>query len=103
MRKPVLAVLFSTVSDTSDRRIHPATLRRTYPRSGPFISLTTRCHRCSHSMGDMHQLVPLAQAAALRDKLVADGNSCELMIVPHGSAYNFGRDRPNGKTDHAVW
>ena len=43
--------------------------------------------------GDADQTVPLSQALALRDRLVATGNTCELHIVP-GGGHNFGNDVP---------
>jgi dipeptidyl aminopeptidase/acylaminoacyl peptidase len=46
--------------------------------------------------GDSDKLVPVAQAVALRDKLEASGNKCELHIVP-GGGHNFGDDAPEWK------
>jgi predicted esterase len=43
--------------------------------------------------GDVDTTVPLAQSLALRDKLIAAGNTCELHIV-HGGGHNYGGDRP---------
>ena len=37
--------------------------------------------------------MPLRQAVALRDRLLATGNACELHIVP-GGGHNFGNDVP---------
>jgi dipeptidyl aminopeptidase/acylaminoacyl peptidase len=96
--KPAALVLFSSVSDTSERTGY------TPQRFGEHTLALSPIHQLDHQMppvlafhGDADQLVPLAQAAALRDKLVADGNSCELIIVPHGS-HNFGRDLPEWET-----
>ena len=43
--------------------------------------------------GDADQTVPLRQSVALRDRLIASGNTCELHIVP-GGGHNFGQDVP---------
>jgi acetyl esterase/lipase len=96
--KPAGLILFSTVSDTSE------TTGYTPQRFGEHTFALSPIHQLDHQMppvlafhGDADQLVPLAQAVALRDKLVADGNSCELIIVSHGS-HNFGRDLPEWET-----
>jgi acetyl esterase/lipase len=46
--------------------------------------------------GDADETVPLRQATALRDKLTAAGNSCELVIVP-GGEHSFTSELPEWK------
>ncbi|MEO6568083.1 MAG: prolyl oligopeptidase family serine peptidase, partial [Opitutaceae bacterium] len=43
--------------------------------------------------GDADKTVPLRQALALRDALVAKGSECELHVVP-GGGHNFGNEIP---------
>jgi acetyl esterase/lipase len=92
--KPAALILFSTVSDTSPK------LGYTPKRFGADATALSPVDQLDAGMppvlafhGDADKLVPLAQAIALRDKLVATGNSCELHIVP-GGGHNFGNDVP---------
>lgn len=92
--KPAALILFSTVSDTSEHTGY------TPQRFGNDTLALSPVHQLDDKMppilafhGDADKLVQLAQAVALRDKLVASGNRCELIIVPGGS-HNFDRDLP---------
>jgi len=92
--KPAALILFSTVSDTT-----PLT-GYTPQRFGEHTLALSPLHQLDDRMppviafhGDADKLVPVAQAIALRDKLVASGNACELHIVP-GGGHNFGDDVP---------
>lgn len=92
--KPAALILFSTVSDTSVETGY------TPQRFGERAVALSPVHRLDATMppvlafhGDADQTVPLRQALALRDKLVASGNACELHIVP-GGGHNFGNDVP---------
>lgn len=95
--KPAALILFSTVSDTS------ATIGYTPQRFGEHTSALSPIHQLDAKMppvlafhGDADKTVPLRQALALRDALVASGNVCELHIVP-GGGHNFGNDVPEWK------
>lgn len=92
--KPAALILFSTVSDTS------VLTGYTPKRFGENATALSPVHQLDEKMppvlafhGDSDALVPLGQATALRDKLVASGNACELHIVP-GGGHNFGGDVP---------
>lgn len=92
--KPAALILFSTVSDTS------AATGYTPKRFGENTTALSPVHQLDARMppvlafhGDADQTVPLSQALALRDRLVATGNTCELHIVP-GGGHNFGNDVP---------
>ena len=95
--KPAALILYSTVSDTT-----PLT-GYTPQRFGEHTLALSPIHQLDPAMppvlafhGDADKLVPVAQAVALRDKLVASGNSCVLHIVP-GGGHNFGGDVPEWK------
>jgi acetyl esterase len=92
--KPAALILFSTVSDTSKETGY------TPQRFGEQALALSPVHRLDAKMppvlafhGDADKIVPLRQATALRDKLLAGGNACELHIVP-GGGHNFGNDVP---------
>jgi acetyl esterase len=92
--KPAALILFSTVSDTTIERGY------TPKRFGADALALSPVHHLDPQMppvlafhGDADKTVPLAQATALRDKLIASGNACELHIVP-GGGHNFGNDVP---------
>jgi acetyl esterase len=91
---PAALILFSTVSDTSSLTGY------TPKRFGEHATALSPLHQLDPRMppvlafhGDADKTVPLAQAIALRDKLLAGGNVCELHIVP-GGGHNFGGDVP---------
>lgn len=92
--KPAALILFSTVSDTSGETGY------TPQRFGEHATALSPVHQLDEKMppvlafhGDADALVPLRQAIALRDRLMATGNRCELHIVPAGG-HNFGNDVP---------
>jgi len=92
--KPAALILFSAVSDTS-----PAT-GYTPQRFGDDAAALSPVHPLDPRMppvlafhGDADKLVSLRQAVALRDRLVAAGNTCELHVVP-GGGHNFEKDAP---------
>ena len=92
--KPAALILFSTVSDTSQLSGYtPQRFGEHTTALSPFHQLDARMPPVMAFHGDADKLVPLAQAVALREKLVASGNSCELIIVP-GGGHNFGTDLP---------
>lgn len=87
--KPAALVLFSAVSDTS-----PAT-GYTPKRFGADATALSPVHQLDARMphvlafhGAVDELVPPRQALALRDRLLAKGNRCELHLVP-GGGHNF--------------
>ncbi len=87
--KPAALVLFSAVSDTS-----PAT-GYTPGRFGGDATALSPVHQLDALMppvlafhGAADVLVPPRQALALRDRLLATGNRCELHLVPDGG-HNF--------------
>lgn len=93
-RQPAALVLFSAVSDTSP------TTGYTPQRFGDDATVLSPVHQLAPRMppilafhGDADSLVPPRQALALRDGLLAGGNSCELHLVS-GGGHNFGRDVP---------
>lgn len=95
--KPAALVLFSAVSDTSTLTGYTPT------RFGKHATALSPVHQLDAAMppvlafhGDADRTVPHAQAVALRDKLVAAGNSCELITVPGGS-HSFSSDLPAWK------
>lgn len=92
--KPAALILFSTVSDTSILSGY------TPKRFGDHATDLSPVHQLDPTMpavlafhGDADLTVPVAQALALRDKLVATGNTCQLIIVP-GGGHNFGTEFP---------
>jgi acetyl esterase len=92
--QPAALILFSTVSDTSTETGY------TPQRFGEHTTALSPVHQLDAQMppvlafhGDADKTVPLRQAVALRDKLTATGNACELHIVP-GGGHNFGNDVP---------
>jgi len=94
LQKPAALILFSTVSDTSPETGY------TPKRFGADAIALSPIHQLDATMppvlafhGDADKLVSLSQATALRDKLIATGNRCELHIVP-GGGHNFGNDVP---------
>lgn len=96
--KPAALVLFSTVSDTS-----PAT-GYTPQRFGADALALSPVDQLDATMppviafhGDADKTVPVAQALALRDKLTAAGNTCELYLIP-GGGHSFGNDAPEWRT-----
>ncbi|HTO02822.1 MAG TPA: alpha/beta hydrolase [Opitutus sp.] len=92
--KPAALILFSTVSDTSELTGYtPQRFGEHTTALSPIHQLDARMPPVLAFHGDADKLVPLAQAIALRDKLVASGNACELIIVP-GGGHNFGTDQP---------
>lgn len=92
--KPAGLILYSTVSDTSTATGY------TPKRFGEHTTALSPVHQLDPQMppvlafhGDADKTVPLAQALALRDRLTATGNACELHIIP-GGGHNFGNDVP---------
>lgn len=92
--KPAALFLTSAVSDTSTETGY------TPKRFGADALALSPVHQLDATMppvlalhGDADKTVPLAQSLALRDRLVATGNTCELTIVPGGS-HNFGGELP---------
>ena len=92
--KPAALVLYSTVSDTSPTNGYtPQRFGEHTTALSPVNQLDPRMPPVIAFHGDADKLVPLSQATALRDKLVATGNVCELHVVP-GGGHNFGNDVP---------
>jgi acetyl esterase len=92
--KPAALFLTSAVSDTSSETGY------TPKRFGADARALSPVHQLDAKMppvlafhGDADKTVPLAESLALRDKLTASGNLCELIIVPGGS-HNFGGELP---------
>jgi acetyl esterase/lipase len=95
--KPAALILFSTVSDTSvEKGYTPKRFGENATALSPIDQLDPKMPPVLAFHGDADKLVPLAQALALRDALVASGNTCELHIVP-GGGHNFGNDVPAWK------
>lgn len=92
--KPAALILFSTVSDTTPLTGYtPQRFGENTLALSPVHQLDARMPPVLAFHGDADKLVPLQQALALRDKLIASGNICELHIVP-GGGHNFGNDVP---------
>jgi len=92
--KPAALILFSTVSDTSPKLGYtPKRFGADATALSPLDQLDANMPPVLAFHGDADKTVPLAQAIALRDKLLASGNVCELHIVP-GGGHNFGNDVP---------
>lgn len=92
--KPAAMILFSTISDTTPLTGYtPERFGEHTLELSPIHQLEGRMPPILAFHGDADRLVPVAQAIALRDKLVATGNTCELHIVP-GGGHNFGDDVP---------
>jgi len=94
--KPAALFITSAVSDTSTETGY------TPKRFGADTLALSPVHQLDAKMppvlafhGDADKTVPLAQSLALRDKLIATGNTCELHIVP-GGGHNYGGDVPSG-------
>ncbi len=96
-RKPAVLILFSTISDTSaDTGYTPQRFGANTTALSPIHQLDAKMPPMLAFHGDADNTVPLRQALALRDKLVATGNTCDLHIVP-GGGHNFGNDVPEWK------
>jgi acetyl esterase len=92
--KPAALFLTSAVSDTSPETGY------TPQRFGADARALSPVHQLDAKMppvlafhGDADKTVPLTQPLALRDKLIATGNLCELHIVPNGG-HNYGGEQP---------
>lgn len=95
--KPVALLLSSPVSDTTEGKGYMPS------RFGPNAAGLSAIDHLDEKMppvllfhGDADQVVPQRQSLALRDKLIATGNSCEFIDVPGGS-HNFSTDLPEWK------
>ena len=94
LQPPCALVLLSAVSDTSPETGYtPQRFGAEARALSPFHQLAPHMPPVLAFHGDADALVPLRQAIALRDKLRATGNRCELQIVP-GGGHNFDRDLP---------
>lgn len=92
--KPAVLILFSTISDTSlDTGYTPQRFGENTIALSPIHQLDAKMPPVLAFHGDADKTVPLRQAFALRDQLVATGNVCDLHIVP-GGGHNFGNDVP---------
>lgn len=92
--KPAALILFSSVSDTSGETGYtPKRFGEHTTALSPLHQLDARMPPVLAFHGDADQTVPLRQATALRDQLLATGNVCELHIVP-GGGHSFGNDVP---------
>lgn len=87
--KPAALVLFSTVSDTSSVTGYtPKRFGADATALSPVHQLDARMPPVLAFHGAADVLVPPRQALALRDRLLATGNRCELHLVPDGG-HNF--------------
>ncbi|HLP25522.1 MAG TPA: prolyl oligopeptidase family serine peptidase, partial [Acidobacteriota bacterium] len=87
-------VLFSAVSDTSrETGYTPQRFGADATELSPVHQLDARMPPTLMFHGDADKLVAPRQAIALRDRLIATGNRCELHLVP-GGGHNFGQDVP---------
>jgi len=94
LHKPAALILFSSVSDTSaEHGYTPWRFGADTTALSPLHQLDSRMPPVLAFHGDADQTVPVRQAIALRDRLMATGNTCELHIVP-GGGHNFGNDVP---------
>ena len=90
--KPAALILTSPVSDTSPETGY------TPQRFGTDARALSPVHQLDPAMppvlvfhGDADRTVPYRESVALRDRLVATGNRCELITVPGGS-HNYAGD-----------
>ena len=98
--KPAALILFSAVSDTSVATGYtPFRFGENSTALSPLHQLDARMPPVLAFHGNADRTVPCRQAVALRDKLTAEGNLCELVIVPGGD-HEFLRDLP-GWTERA--
>ncbi|HMP83288.1 MAG TPA: alpha/beta hydrolase fold domain-containing protein [Verrucomicrobiota bacterium] len=95
--KPAALILMSAVSDTSVLSGY------TPKRFGTNATALSPAHQLDKSMppvlafhGDADPTVPVRQALALRDALIASGNQCELILVPGGN-HGFSSQFPEWK------
>jgi acetyl esterase len=92
--KPAALVLFSTVSDTSSATGYtPKRFGADATALSPVHQLDARMPPVLAFHGTADALVPPRQALALRDRLLATGNRCELHLVP-GGGHNFTHTLP---------
>ena len=97
LAKPVALVLTSAVSDTSRAQGYtPARFGSNAEALSPVHQLDAKMPAMLVFHGDADTTVPQAQSLALRDKLLATGNTVEFINVP-GGTHNFGSELPEWK------
>lgn len=97
VRKPAALILLSTVSDTSALSGYtPYRFGANATALSPVNQLDAKMPPMLMFHGDADKTVPYRQAAALRDRLVATSNRCELITVPGGD-HGFTSQMPEWK------
>lgn len=95
--KPAILILLSTVSDTSMLSGYtPYRFGTNATALSPAQQLDAKMPPMLMFHGDADKTVPYRQAIALRDKLVATSNVCELITVP-GGEHGFTSQLPEWK------
>ncbi|MCX6953552.1 MAG: alpha/beta hydrolase [Verrucomicrobia bacterium] len=95
--RPAALLLTSAVSDTSKPKGYtPGRFGDNAEALSPLHQLDAKMPPMLVFHGDADTTVPQAQSLALRDKLLATGNTVEFISVPGGS-HNFGGDLPEWK------
>ena len=83
--KPAALILISAVSDTSpDKGYTPSRFGSDALALSPIDQLDAKMPPVLAFHGDADTTVPQRQSLALRDKLLASGNTCEFVSVPGG-------------------
>ncbi len=96
--KPAVVFLTAAVSDTSTATGYaPQRFGANTDALSAVLQLDAKMPPTLVFHGDADATVPYKQSVALRDKLVATGNVCELVTVP-GGTHNFQGDLPEWKT-----
>lgn len=97
LAKPAALILLSAVSDTSMLSGYtPYRFGTNATALSPVNQLDAQMPPVLMFHGDADQTVPYRQAIALRDKLVATSNVCELVTVPGGN-HGFTSQLPEWK------
>ncbi len=97
LKQPLALVLTSAVSDTTKAKGYtPARFGENDVALSPIDQLDAKMPPAIVFHGDADTTVPQRQSLALRDKLLATGNTVEFISVPGGS-HNFSGDLPEWK------
>lgn len=86
LQPPAALILVSAPSDTSMLSAQPSRRFGSHAVAlSPLHQLDARMPPVIAFHGDADRTVPFSQATALRDALLASGNTCELVVIPNGT------------------